>query len=164
MNQAASLQNLNDIVVPAAVGWWPPAPGWYLLGGLLLALTVYIGLRWWRARRENRYRRAALTALQSIREQPEPQRLRQLPALLKRTALSRWPRERVAALSGDAWHRFLDETAGKTLFTGTAGQALDRLAYSGSARLDLSRDEIAGVMAAADYWLRHHRYQGGEGG
>ena len=29
MNDAGSLQNLNDIVVPEPVAWWPPAPGWY---------------------------------------------------------------------------------------------------------------------------------------
>ena len=162
MNESASLQNLNDIVVPAPVGWWPLAPGWYLLGAVLLVLLVILGIRQWRSWRQNRYRRAALEELRSIREKPEMRRLEGLPTLLKRTALSRWPREHVAALSGDDWHRFLDETAGKALFTGDAGQTLDRLAYAGRSTAELSETEIEGVVGAADYWLRHHRIRAGE--
>jgi hypothetical protein len=158
VNQAASLQNLNDIVAPPPVGWWPPAPGWYLLAVLLLAVLLYLGVRWWLTWRRNRYRRAALDELHSM----GVQRLPELPALLKRAALAIWPREQVAALSGAEWHRFLDETAGKTLFTGDAGQALDRLAYAGRSRADLSEAEIKSVVGAAEYWLRNHRVRKGE--
>ena len=35
MNDPGSLQNLNDIVVPGPVAWWPLAPGWYLLLAVL---------------------------------------------------------------------------------------------------------------------------------
>lgn len=158
MNQAASLQNLNDIVAPAPVGWWPLAPGWYLLAVLLLFVLAYLGLHWWLTWRRNRYRRTALNELHSIGEQ----RLRELPALLKRTALTCWPRGQVAALSGPEWHRFLDETAGKTLFTGDAGQTLDQLAYAGRSQPELSEAEIKSVVGAADYWLRNHRVRRGE--
>jgi hypothetical protein len=158
VNQAASLQNLNDIVAPAPVGWWPPAPGWYLLAVLLLAVLAYLGVRWWLSWQRNRYRRAALNELRSI----GGQRLQELPALLKRTALACWPREQVAALSGVEWHRFLDETAGKTLFTGDAGRTLDQLAYAGSSQAELSGAEIKSVVGAAEYWLRNHQIRRGE--
>ena len=35
MNDPGSLQNLNDIVLPAPVPWWPLAPGWWVLIGLI---------------------------------------------------------------------------------------------------------------------------------
>jgi hypothetical protein len=158
VNQAASLQNLNDIVAPPPVSWWPPAPGWYLLAVLLLAALAYLGWRWWLSWQRNRYRRAALNELRSIGEQ----RLRDLPALLKRTALACWPREQVAALSGVEWHRFLDQTAGKALFTGDAGQTLDQLAYAGRSQAEFSEAEIRSVVRAAEYWLRNHRVRRGE--
>ena len=48
MNDPGSLQNLNDIVVPGPVAWWPPAPGWYVLAAFALA-----GLAWLGWHREN---------------------------------------------------------------------------------------------------------------
>jgi len=156
MNETGSLQNLNDIVVPAAVPWWPPAPGWYVLAaGLAMVLAVVL-IRWLRARRRNLYRRLALRELAGIRQDPSDQTLLTLPQLLKRTALAAWPRDRVAALSGAEWHRFLDESAGMDLFQSGAGEVLDRLAYPLSpARLPPQR-ESSRLLDAAEHWLKNH--------
>ena len=43
----SSLDNLFDIVVPPPVSWWPPAPGWYVVGGLAIALAVWAARRGW---------------------------------------------------------------------------------------------------------------------
>ena len=40
MGDPGSLQNLNDIVAPAPVAWWPPAPGWWMLAALLATLLL----------------------------------------------------------------------------------------------------------------------------
>ena len=162
MNENSSLQNLNDIVAPAAAGWWPLAPGWYVVGFLLLVLIVVLAFRQWQSWRDNRYRRAALAELQSLRSLPESRNLQHLPVLLKRAALSRWPREQVASLAGADWHRFLDATAGKTLFCDAAGETLDRLAYSGCTDPALSDAETTRLLEASEYWLRHHRMRDGE--
>ena len=37
----ASLDNLHDIIVPDGVGFFPPAPGWIVVGLLLLALLFH---------------------------------------------------------------------------------------------------------------------------
>jgi len=88
----ASLQNLNDIVLPATVSWWPLAVGWYFLIGIVLIFFVWFGYRSLRRWFENRYRRVALGELQLLAEnlQQEALRdscLRQIPVLLKRTVL-----------------------------------------------------------------------------
>jgi hypothetical protein len=95
-----SLQNLNDIVVPAVVPWWPVAPGWYVLAGLAIALLVFFAFRALLHRKRNRYRRLALRELSDIRQQADAAALQKLPIVLKRAALSAWPRGDVAALSG----------------------------------------------------------------
>ncbi len=37
-----TLEQLRDIHLPEAVHWWPPAPGWWLVAALLLALTIWL--------------------------------------------------------------------------------------------------------------------------
>lgn len=157
MSDPASLQNLHDIVLPAPPGWWPPAPGWYVLAVLLLAFALWWGRRAWQRWRADRYRREALKAFRAL--QADPGRLAALPGLLKRTALAAWGREAVAALSGEAWHRFLDCSAGTDRFCAGAGALLDRLAYGGE---PLSGPEARLLLEAAALWLRGHAVPGRE--
>ena len=53
MNNPA-LEQLRDIHLPQAVHWWPPAPGWWIVAALLLALTIWLG-RYLRARYRRQY-------------------------------------------------------------------------------------------------------------
>jgi len=170
---AGSLQNLHDIVAPGAVAWWPPAPGWYVVGLLSLLLLVWLAWRQTRQWRKNRYRRQALRELSEIRRHGDDASLREVPELLKRTAVSAWPRAEVASLSGPAWHRFLDESARMSRFTDAAGALLDHFAYAGSEARPLATEDSAQFLDAAEYWLVHHRRahplqtrprQNGEGG
>ncbi|NCF62467.1 MAG: DUF4381 family protein [Gammaproteobacteria bacterium] len=155
MNDAGSLQNLNDIVVPGPVSWWPLATGWYVLAALLIVILLILAIRQWRQWRRNRYRRQALAQLSSIRKGETG--LQQLPFLLKRAAISAWPREQVASLSGPPWHRFLDETGGAERFCDGAGEILDRLSYAEAGQGGTDRGI---VLDAAEYWLKHHRCKG----
>ena len=135
----ASLQNLNDIVLPEAVGWWPLAIGWYFLFGLLLVVLswfTYTSIRRWI---NNRYRRMALQQLQLLSESirntdKRDTSLRQIPVLLKRTALSVYPRSQLASLTGRSWH---DYSVGDLSKVDT--QAADDL------------------LEACHHWLKHHR-------
>ena len=69
VSDPASLSNLRDIVEPAAVSLWPPAPGLVLLGSLLLVWIVYALLLWRRRWQANAYRRQALGELSAIEAQ-----------------------------------------------------------------------------------------------
>jgi len=152
----ASLQNLNDIVVPPPAPWWPLAPGWYIAGGILALLLLWRIYIYWQAAKRNRYRRAALKELSVIRIQGDFAALRRLPLLLKRTALSAWPREEVASLSGPPWHEFLDRTAQTKLFAGGAGQILDQLAYTGRETAPPATADAGTLLAASEFWLNNH--------
>ena len=158
MEDSGNLQNLNDIVLPPAVPWWPPAPGWYLVAAILLILLAWTGWRTWRRWQRNRYRREALRELSSMRT--DTGSIGALPGLLKRTALAAWPRTSVASLSGPDWHRYLDDSAGLHLFRGGAGEALDRLSYSGDGAQSLPDESLQSVLQAAETWLRRHRAEG----
>jgi hypothetical protein len=159
MNDTGSLQNLNDIVLPGPVPWWPLAPGWYVLFAVLAVALVYLAGRWWNARSQNRYRRQALAELAAIRRDQNTGSLQQLPVLVKRAALAAWPREQVASLNGPAWHRFLDASAGGGQFGAGAGATLDRLAYRTHRTDEHSQEDLEQVLAAAEFWLKHHAAQ-----
>ena len=152
----ASLQNLNDIVLPAPVAWWPPAPGWYVVAVVLAVLTAWWCIRVFRHWRANAYRRAALRSFAAIKAGGMEQ-AQELPALLKRTALSAWPREQVAALSGAQWHAFLDGTASIKRFTANAGTLLDRLVYTEGGDSGLTAGEFDQLCEAIACWLKRHR-------
>lgn len=110
-NQATDpLAQLRDIHLPAAVNWWPLAPGWWGVGALIVGALV-LGL-WWRRKRHQRYyQRVALRHLERLEEQyrSEPETLvRELSPLLRRAAALHYPDS--AGLTGAQWLEFLDRT------------------------------------------------------
>lgn len=160
-NDPASLANLNDIVMPEAVGWWPLADGWYVLAGtfvILLGWYTFRSVKNWRA---NAYRRAALRELDSLIDdtrnpQSRASSLRQLPSLLKRTALSVYPREDVAGLTGEDWFDFLNSKMGKPSFTQSTFDTLNRVSYTTGDLGDISDDAMNTLLDACRSWLKHH--------
>ena len=115
MNPQDPLSALHPLRDPALVGWWPPAPGWWLLLGLILLLLIGLALFLWRRYRRNAYRRLALRQLQAIqvqyRQDGDSSRfITAVNALLKSVALVAYPRRDVASSSGEEWLEFLNGT------------------------------------------------------
>ena len=156
MNDPGSLQQLNDIVMPGPVGVWPPAPGWYAVIAVVLALVLWAGFRALKARRRDAYRREAMAELDRIRAQGQGA-AHLVPELLKRTALSAWPREEVADLNGPAWHAFLDQTGATQDFASGMGRVLDKLSYAGRGSPGPSDAEFEQLCRAAGAWIEKHR-------
>ena len=145
----APLDNLHDFYQPPPPSWAPQTIGWYtvfaIAGVLALWMLVHLARKWF----ANRYRREALRELATV--PPD-----QFSALLKRTALAAWPREKVASLSGEPWLKFLDESSGGDLFHRAPADRIEELALQ-SERLS-SEDEVALRQATAT-WIRRHRVQ-----
>jgi Domain of unknown function (DUF4381) len=143
----APLDSLRDFYQPPPPSWRPQTIGWYVVftiaALLLLWLVIHLVRRW----RADRYRREALRELEHVEST-------QLSALLKRTALSAWPREEVASLSGASWLKFLDGTMHKPLFDNAPENCIEELALS---RTTLSNEEEAALRNAAHTWIKHHR-------
>jgi hypothetical protein len=149
MPDPASLQNLHDIIMPPPVSWWPPAPGWYVVLGLLIGCLFVLAIQAFISYRRNAYRRAALDELQSADEGSD--KIGFISALLKRTALSAYPREQVASLTGKAWVRWLSEAAGLDV-SAPVREALQHGVYGGI--------PVTDTQALTDFaaqWIRRHR-------
>ena len=158
----ASLQNLNDIVLPAATGWWPLATGWYVVLILLLLALVWFAYQVIQRWTKNRYRRAALGELESITAAIEDGSskeisLRQIPVLLKRSALSAFPRNEVASLSGGRWYDFLNSKVLSPLFTETVTNTLENISYSTGDLSTVKDQEITDLLGATRHWIKNHQ-------
>jgi LPXTG-motif cell wall-anchored protein len=143
---ALNPDQLRDIHLPAPVSWWPPAPGWWLVVGLMLIL-VAVGYWLLRRRRRQRWRREALAELQRLQQTASPaQQLTQLSVLLRRVAVTCFPRQDVASLTGPDWLAFLERHAGG--FTVYAELLLEA-PYRAETDLDLQ-----GLFQQAEQWIR----------
>lgn len=158
-----ALKKLNDIVLPAPVSFMPQTWGWLALAFILLALIAWAVLRRHRHYVANRYRREALAELARIEvtlggAAERGQAIMHIAELLKRVALTAWPRTATASLTGKAWLAFLKQHDGGDFSAGSAARFLDDLEYH-------PRDGLAGVdesdarqfAGLARRWIeRHH--------
>ncbi|KTC76984.1 DUF4381 domain-containing protein [Legionella brunensis] len=116
MADSQLLNQLHDIQLPEPIGWWPLAPGWYVL---LVALLVVGGSLFYIAYRRYKHGRAkreALHLLINLQKEYERDHDSQLSSmkiseLLRRVALVYFPRQQVASLQGQEWIEFLSKTA-----------------------------------------------------
>lgn len=125
------LEQLAPAHAPPPLGWWPLAPGWWMLAVLLVAVVIALVI--WLRRPQRRLRLAALRELQQLERSADEAALAHgLQQLLRRYAVARYGREPVAQLSGESWIAFLAAHGGAGL-AGEPGRALLRAAYGGSA-------------------------------
>jgi hypothetical protein len=149
------LAQLRDIHLPSPIGWWPLAPGWYVLALLVLitlATTAYFLTRHYI---KNRAKRQALKLLDTYREQYQQER-HQLSAarvseLLKRVALVYFPRSNVASLQGEAWITFLTDSSKGLDFEKVRAELLE-----GPYQSNLSHD-LNLLFQMAHTWIRQRR-------
>ncbi len=153
---AAATLDLRDIHAATAPSVWPPAPGWWLLAVLLIALLVSGSLwllRRYKAHRLNCQVMDELDALtNSSTEDNTVVFLSKLSILLRRIALRRYTREQVASLTGSDWLRFLDATGGNGDFEHGVGQILEVGPYCPHPQ-ELPAEEL---LALARRWVKHN--------
>jgi hypothetical protein len=129
--QAIPLRGLH---LPDAVGWWPLAPGWWVLLAVAAVALGWLVRAWLRRRAHAAARREALRQLEESRSafsyHGNPVTLgAEVSELLRRTMLAYAPRAEVAGLTGDAWLEWLDRDLDEPRFREGAGRVLLELPY-----------------------------------
>jgi len=159
---SSSLDNLQDIILPQAVSWWPLATGFWLLLALLLVWVLAIAICFSIRYQKNAYRREALKylgriELQLVSPAGRSTALSEMAILLKRVALSVYDRSEVAQLSSDDWLQFLDKTGRTHAFTGSAAAVLGRVNWQNGAADKLSEKDLDSIKRTVRRWIRQHR-------
>lgn len=100
------LADLKDIHVPADLGWWPPAYGWWLLTLIVLSLTTWLFIFCLKRHQQNLAKRQTLKAVELIQADSANWPL-EFNSLLKRLVQTYQPDLAMQSLHGDKWVDFL---------------------------------------------------------
>ncbi|HOB61502.1 MAG TPA: DUF4381 domain-containing protein [Candidatus Competibacteraceae bacterium] len=157
-----ALTGLADIVMPKPVSWVPQTWGWWVLAGVLCVAALGLGIYLARRFTANRYRREALKVCAALdarldREDQRATALAGLAVLLKRTALSAWPRAEVASLFGHAWIDFLRRQSGHAGIDERMARLLDDAEYRPEVLASLSPQDAHACARAVRLWIESHR-------
>ena len=166
----ALLGVLRDVRLPAAVTWWPPAPGWWVLLGVGLLGTLAWRYGWYdkclrfvrpSSRPPPSAAEVALEEIARLRAAFEKdgdvhELASALSGLLRRVSMKAASREEVAALTGEDWLRWLDERVedaawGDAFRTG-AGRVLAEAPYRSPADVAASMDGEA-LLQLCERWV-----------
>lgn len=144
-----SIEQLQELGLPASVSYWPQTWGWAVLLGVLVSALLVLGARQWLRWRRDAYRREALARLNTLTDP------RELPELLKRVALSMplpaQERESIPSLTGAQWQAFLQRHAGAPVPEDLSQQLAD-LAYGAP----LPAAQYTQLLAQCKAWVEQH--------
>lgn len=163
MDGTDPLSQLADIHLPEPLGFWPPAPGWWVLFIIFCALAFFVSKRLiagWRLRRRCSFAIRELDKClesyqQAVKSVPEVQAdavkldfVNELNAVLRRVALKHFPDEPLASLSGPAWIAFLRSHGDASLLDDKLASTLSQGRFAKQWEVD---DQ--GLYAMAHQWI-----------
>ncbi|MGL1957177.1 MAG: DUF4381 domain-containing protein [Colwellia sp.] len=154
---------LKDIVetsAPAPISWWPQTIAWQVLLIALLCALFLKGYRHYKKYLANAYRRDALVWLNElpIYQANEPAPIfRQLPALLKKTAITAFDRTQVSQLSDQRWELWLDAQCQDSQFSKRCSSLLHKLSYQRDHQISAQQMQV--LQKTILHWIKFHRGQ-----
>ncbi len=143
---------LRDLHLPAEIGWWPLAPGWWGLIAVTACIFAWYAWKAFKRWQANRARRIALRELAYIAQRFDQTGdavglARELSELLRRALLAYAPRHVVAGLTGERWLAWLDRGLDEPVFERGDGRLIGELPYRDPHRLDAAAETAALIDA-----------------
>ncbi len=163
-DSATLLELLRDIQLPAAVSWWPPAPGWWLLLGVALLAWLIWRYEWYAGWRRSARATPALSAPAAALEELARARaafagngdagalVASLSVLLRRVAMGVASRGEAAALTGEPWLKWLDAQVEGEAFSAGPGRVLADAPYRAAADVAAEVDGDA-LLRVCEEWI-----------
>lgn len=154
------LKELVETNSPNDVSWWPQTQGWQIVLALIALFLFTKIYQSYKKYQTNAYRRNAIKWLSNlpnfidIDKQPI---YRQMPALLRQTAIKAFNRRQVCQLQKQQWEQWLDSHCEYTAFSENHRHLLHQLAYS--PRPNISSAQMHLLTAEIALWIKFHRRQ-----
>ncbi|ARM34226.1 DUF4381 domain-containing protein [Legionella longbeachae] len=150
------LAQLKDIHLPTPIGWWPLAPGWYVVIALMVLIFIFVFYWIYKNHRNAKAKNCALILLMNYQKEYEKEHnvaltSARISELLRRVALVYYPRGEVASLHGENWLRFLNATGKGIDFNLVKDMLLDAPFKTGQT-MDLSP-----LFKTAQLWIKQRR-------
>lgn len=150
------LEQLRDIHVPAELGWWPPAIGWWVLA-LIMGFIIYkLARHLIQRQRLNYYKKQALMELSQQFDQwqqndNDTQYLQGTHALLGRICLHLENGRPLSTLTGQQWIDELNRYSAQQLDQESA-VALTQATYRKEPAVD-----VQALHKNVGHWIKHHK-------
>lgn len=151
---AKQLEQLRDIHLPPGISWWPLAPGWWVLAGVVVIAALAVAGTSYVRRRTVRYR--ALHELNELRRDENLGAVtvaERIAVLLKRIVLQRSATKSIGVEHGTRWVERLTQGSGG--MSAEIARFLALAPYADADRIDHSPDRAA-LFTAADRWIRRN--------
>lgn len=159
--RAQLLAQMHDVKMPEVIGWWPPAPGWILVGLIVIAAIIYGMYRAYGLHKKRRYRKVAQRELAAIRQRlyqdktlTSEQAVRESLQLIKRTFFTAYPGSRryIAGLEGAPWIQLLKDTSKHPIPEQNLAQEIQRALY----HPNQNAIDNETIFIFCELWIKQH--------
>lgn len=152
------LEQLHDIEGVDAISWWPLAAGWWVLIALgiivLVILSLYAAYKiaFLRSWKNDTFKKLAFLE-DNLTDETARESVISLSEYIRRIALRRYPRKECAALTGEAWLKWLASKDPKQFDWETKGTVLIDVPYAPHTA-SLSAGQVKDLIQAVRNWVR----------
>lgn len=149
------LSQLRDINGLDHISWWPLAPGWWIVLGLMASIWIaLIFYRRYHAKKEASWQAQVKTLFADLRTlKTTKEKAAALSELLRRVAIHKCGRQSCAGLEGHEWLGWLTQNDPKDFDWRIDGKILIEAPYRPD---DMAQDkfDFEPLMKAAERWVK----------
>jgi hypothetical protein len=151
---------LGKLIEPQPVPFTFTAPGWYVLGGLLVLLLIGLVVLIFKYYQLNKYRKHALhfladTEQKCIDLKAFDMLVYEANMLIKRIAMSRYGRQTVSGLRDGQWTDFINRTWREKSFDAKDEALINQTIYQ--AQEGITAEDAQAFIQKAKRWIRKHK-------
>lgn len=145
--------DLSPVIAPDAPTWWPLAWGWWavIITAISLIALVFFILK---SRKNNQQAKQEALSYFSNSQSQDGLSPSKAQDIVRQAALSYFPREKIAGLSGDDWLKFLDAQLAKPLFVAKQSQWQQALYQDVALMNDEQKKAQQQLVNDCETWLR----------